>query len=416
MPDYLIPLGRTVGLPANGAVSNVSVFPDADHDDAPGAARGRLRRRPRAGAARPDPRLGRLLVPRAPRSSAPSTPTRRSFVTNNMANAFGARRKFNQLSARIAVSEAAAWTGRRWFGGNYEIIPNGVDLAAAAARAARRRRVGARGSSSSAATRSARACRSCCAPSRRWPSTSPAASSSSGPPPRRSRAPRRPRRARARSTRSARSAAIALWQRARRDADVLCAPSLSGESFGMVLTEAFAAGTPVIASAIAGYSDVVNDGVDGILIPPGDPQRLAEELLRLHHRARAARGDGARRPRERRALRLAPRRLADRARLRAGHRRCPRPPTASPRGFRRDRARRRPTAARGSPPSACPRPTRRRRSRLRAAAGSPAASASASRASSASGSPTWRRSGSASTTSSRAPSAPTSPGSWSRPR
>src|ERR1700710_872259 len=67
------------------------------------------------------------------------------------------------------------------------------------------------------------------------------------------------------------------------EADVLCAPSLSGESFGMVLTEAFAAGTPAIASAIAGYSDVVNDGVDGVLVPPGDPQRLAEELQRAHH-------------------------------------------------------------------------------------------------------------------------------------
>jgi phosphatidylinositol alpha-mannosyltransferase len=50
----------------------------------------------------------------------------------------------------------------------------------------------------------------------------------------------------------------------------------------MVLTEAFAAGTPVIASNIAGYSDVVSDGVDGLLVPPGDPQRLAEELQRAH--------------------------------------------------------------------------------------------------------------------------------------
>src|SRR4029078_4011736 len=72
-----------------------------------------------------------------------------------------------------------------------------------------------------------------------------------------------------------------LWRHLH-EADVLCAPSLAGESFGMVLTEAFAAGTPVIASEIAGYSDVVTDGSDGILVPPADPQRLAEELQRLY--------------------------------------------------------------------------------------------------------------------------------------
>ena len=52
-------------------------------------------------------------------------------MPNHIATLLGARRIFNQLSARIAVSEAAAWTGRRWFGGDYTIVPNGVDVEAA---------------------------------------------------------------------------------------------------------------------------------------------------------------------------------------------------------------------------------------------------------------------------------------------
>ena len=64
-------------------------------------------------------------------------------------------------------------------------------------------------------------------------------------------------------------------------AQVLCAPSLGGESFGMVLTEAFATGTPVVASDIAGYRDVARDGVDGLLVPRGDALALAEALRGL---------------------------------------------------------------------------------------------------------------------------------------
>ena len=47
-----------------------------------------------------------------------------------------------------------------------------------------------------------------------------------------------------------------------RGADVFCAPSLHGESFGVVLIEAMAAGTPVVASGIDGYRNVATDGVD----------------------------------------------------------------------------------------------------------------------------------------------------------
>ena len=73
----------------------------------------------------------------------------------------------------------------------------------------------------------------------------------------------------------------------------------------MVLTEAFAARTPVVASDIPGYRDVVRDGRDGLLVPPGDAVALAEALRGLaldpERRAQMA----AQRPRARRALRLA---------------------------------------------------------------------------------------------------------------
>lgn len=66
-----------------------------------------------------------------------------------------------------------------------------------------------------------------------------------------------------------------------RGASVFCAPSLHGESFGVVLIEAMAAGTPVVASALDGYRNVATDGVDALLVPPGDVGALAGALQRV---------------------------------------------------------------------------------------------------------------------------------------
>ena len=63
-------------------------------------------------------------------------------------------------------------------------------------------------------------------------------------------------------------------------AKLLVAPSLGGESFGMVLIRAFAAGTPVVASDIDGYVDVVGNGT-GKLVPPGRPEALGDSVLAL---------------------------------------------------------------------------------------------------------------------------------------
>jgi len=280
IPDYLIPLGRTAGFPSNGAISNLAPFP------AGGVVA------PRRELSRGEFDVVHIHEPLVPLvgwnaalgTDVPAVGTFHAYSTkampNYLASSLGARRVFNRLSARIAVSEAAAWTGRRWYGGHYEVIPNGVDLAAA--------------------------------PSGPKPTSKGLRVLFVGRPEERKGLPillaafgalvehvpsrltvigaeredvlrylADPETMQFIDVRG-RVSGEALHQ-AMHEADVLCAPSLSGESFGMVLTEAFAAGTPAIASAIAGYSDVVSDGVDGVLVPPGDAQRLAEELQRAHH-------------------------------------------------------------------------------------------------------------------------------------
>jgi phosphatidyl-myo-inositol alpha-mannosyltransferase len=296
-PDYLIPLGRTVGVGANGAVSNLSVFPDG-----PIALRRALR----------DGNFDVVHVhePLAPMigwdamtfRDAPVVGTFHAYSTkgfpNHVATLLGARRRFNQLSARIAVSEAAAWTGRRWFGGDYVIVPNGVDLDAVpkgpkppgeelrllfVGRAEERKGLPVLLAAFQALVEHV--------PSR--------LTVIGADPEDVSRLVADPDVLSHIDVLGKVSDSV-LWRHLG-DADLLCAPSLTGESFGMVLTEAFAAGTPVIASEIAGYSDVVTDGVDGVLVPPADPQALAEELqlLALEPERLRAMGEAGRRSAER---------------------------------------------------------------------------------------------------------------------
>ena len=58
-------------------------------------------------------------------------------------------------------------------------------------------------------------------------------------------------------------------------AHIFAAPSTGGEAFGLVLTEAMAAGAPVIAGDNPGYRAVLRGGLDGLLVPPHDPAALA---------------------------------------------------------------------------------------------------------------------------------------------
>ena len=296
-PDYLVPLGRTLGIGANGAVSNLSVFPEGPIS---------LRRELKAG----NYDVVHVHEPLAPIvgwdamvfRGAPVVGTFHAYSTkafpNHAASLLGARRRFNQLSARIAVSEAAAWTGRRWFGGEYSIVPNGVDIEAApqglktssdelrllfVGRAEERKGLPVLLASFQALVEHV--------PSR--------LTVVGADPEEISRRVSDPDLMNHIDVLGKVSDSV-LWRQLG-EADLLCAPSLAGESFGMVLIEAMAAGTGVVASAIAGYSDVVTNGVDGILVPPADPQALAEELQLLAHEPERIRamGEAGRRSAER---------------------------------------------------------------------------------------------------------------------
>jgi len=66
-----------------------------------------------------------------------------------------------------------------------------------------------------------------------------------------------------------------------RTATIFSAPSTGSESFGIILLEAMAAGTPIVASDIAGYRSVLTHKREGLLVEPGNENAIAEAIIRL---------------------------------------------------------------------------------------------------------------------------------------
>jgi phosphatidylinositol alpha-mannosyltransferase len=277
-PEYLVSLGRTLSLKANQAVSNIAITPYA------------------LATAQRELRTGNYDVVHVHEPLAPVTPWcitdwtsvpivgtfhtyNENRISNGIANALGARRMLNRLHVRIAVSEAAAWTAKRFFGGHYRVIPNGVHVDPRRAALGALRPEGDKlkivfigqavdRKGLPLLLRAFEALRE----------HIPTELTVIGP----SEQELSPLMLDMRDVRVLGKVDDQTKRLELEAGDVLCAPSIGGESFGMVLTEAFAAGTPVIASDIAGYRDVVRDGADGVLVPRGDAQALAEALRDLY--------------------------------------------------------------------------------------------------------------------------------------
>jgi phosphatidylinositol alpha-mannosyltransferase len=324
-PDGFVSLGRTVGLPANGAVSNMALTPHAVFA---------LRRELREGSY-DVAHLHEPVVPVAgwdalcSAGTLPLVGTFHTYSETTLTNGFaaiplGGRRRMNRLHVRIAVSEAAAWTARRFYGGHYRVVPNGVRLVDAEEPSHTLPREGSPQTHTHALpTPHTRLHDSADVPRRRAPLrilfVGQAVERKGLPVLLRACEALRDHVPATLTLVGASSEEVAHMMlddrgvrtlgkvsEARKlaelgDAEVLCAPSLHGESFGMVLTEAFASSTPVVASDIPGYRDVVRDGRDGLLTPPGNALALAEalRLLALDERLRARMAIAARERAER---------------------------------------------------------------------------------------------------------------------
>ena len=288
-PADVIPVGRSVIVPANGSLPNIVLSPRSIF-------------RVRAALERERFDVLHLHEPMTPAicistlAFAGATPI---VATHHASGELGwmryARHVWkpvrDNIDYRIAVSQMAADSAARWLPGDYHVIPNGVLIPPEADPAGREHRILFAGRHEP--RKGLRVLLEA------WPEL------------------RRRTGARLRIAGADPLAVRLLLTRTRVSDDgidilgflsqedltaellsakALVAPSLGGESFGMVLTRAFACATPVVASDITGYRDVMTPDT-GLLCPPGDPALLADaiESLLADEPRREALGAGARR-------------------------------------------------------------------------------------------------------------------------
>jgi phosphatidylinositol alpha-mannosyltransferase len=271
-PEDVIPVGRSVIVPANGALPNIVLSPRAV-----------LRIKQVLERERFD--VLHLHEPMTPVICTATLawarcPVVATFHASGGLGWLQAGRPawgflMDRIDRRIAVSEAARESAARWFPGEFEVIPNGVLIPEHAEPGGREHRIVFVGRHDPRKGMPVLL--------RAWPEI------------------RRRTGARLRIVGADPLMVRLALSRAGVDSEgidslgfvsqddlteelvsakALVAPSLGGESFGMVLTRAFACATPVVSSDISGYRDVMTDET-GVLVPPGQPEPLAEAVVGL---------------------------------------------------------------------------------------------------------------------------------------
>ena len=271
-PPEVIPIGRSVIVPANGTLPNIILSPRSVF---------RIRRvleRERFDVIHihepmtPTPAVATLALAQCPLVATFHASGELSWL--KLAKPVWGF-LLDRIDHRIAVSEPARESAARYSPGDYELIPNGVLVPDEADPGSRDERIVFVGRQEPRKGLQVLL--------RAWPEihrrTGYALAGD-----RRGSARRAPAlRAPARPGRRRRRAGLPLAGRPDRRAlraKALVAPSLGGESFGMVLTRAFACATPVVASDISGYRGVMEPEA-GRLVPPDDPAALANAVTEL---------------------------------------------------------------------------------------------------------------------------------------
>jgi phosphatidylinositol alpha-mannosyltransferase len=271
-PPEVIPIGRSVIVPANGTLPNIILSPRSVWRIRRVLERERFDLVHLHEPMTPTPGPATMALARCPMVATFHASGELSWL--KLAKpAWGFL--LDRLDRRIAVSEPARESANRYFPGDYDVIPNGVLVPDEADAAGREERIVFVGRHEPRKGLQVLL--------RAWPEVW------------------RRTGARLRLIGADPLAVRLLFARLRVPSDgidvlgflsqaeltaellaakALVAPSLGGESFGMVLTRAFACATPVVASDISGYRGVMEPEA-GLLVPPGEPAALADAIAAL---------------------------------------------------------------------------------------------------------------------------------------